>query len=82
MTNLTLDIAHENFGIHEHFEYPPLIQDVFHGCLEIKDGYAWINEKPGWGLEIDEAMATKHPIMGEHPNEVRTPDGSVIAGTG
>jgi mannonate dehydratase len=81
MTNLTLDVTHENFGLHEHFEYPTLIQDVFHGYLEVRDGYAWINEQPGWGIEIDEALAAKHPI-GEHPNEVRTPDGSVIQGTG
>ena len=59
-----------------------LIQDVFHGYLEINDGYAWINERPGSGVEIDEAFATKHPITGERPNEVRTSDGSVIAGTG
>lgn len=82
MTNLTLDLTNQNFGIHEHFEYPPLVQDIFHGCAEIKDGYAWISEKPGWGIEIDEALAAKHPIMDERPNEMRTPDGSVIEGTG
>ena len=82
MTNLTLDLTNENFGIHEHFEYSQLVQDIFHGCLEIKDGYAWINEKPGWGIEIDEALAAKHPITDEHPNEFRTTDGSVIQGTG
>jgi mannonate dehydratase len=55
---------------------------VFHGALQIKDGYAWISEKPGWGIEVDEALAAKHPITGEHPNEFRTKDGSVIQGTG
>ncbi len=82
MANLTLDLTQNNFGIHEHFDYPPLVQDVFHGCAEIRDGYAWISEKPGWGIEIDEALAAKHPITDEHPNEMRTPDGSVIEGTG
>ena len=82
MTNLTLDLTNTNFGIHEHFDYTPLVQDIFQGCLEIKDGYAWINEKPGWGIEVDEALAAKHPIIDEHPNEFRTPDGSVIQGTG
>lgn len=82
MTNLTLDLTHQNFGIHEHFEYPALIEDVFQGCLEIKNGFAWINEKPGWGIEVDEALAAKHPITGERPNEFRTPDGSIINGTG
>jgi len=82
MTNLTLDLTHENFGIHEHFDYPPLVQDVFHGCLEIRDGYAWISDKPGWGIEVDEALAAKHPITDERPNEFRTKDGTVIQGTG
>jgi mannonate dehydratase len=82
MTNLTLDLTNTNFGIHEHFEYPQVVQDIFQGCLEIKDGYAWISEKPGWGIEVDEALAAKHPITDERPNEFRTPDGSVIQGTG
>jgi mannonate dehydratase len=50
--------------------------------VQIKDGYAWISEKPGWGIEVDEALAAKHPITDEHPNEFRTPDGTVIEGTG
>jgi mannonate dehydratase len=82
MTNLTLDLTHENFGIHEHFGYPPLVQDIFQGRVEIKNGYAWINEQPGWGIEVDEALAAKHPITDERPNEIRTIDGAVIQGTG
>ena len=42
-----------------------------------KNGYAWVNEKPGWGIEVDEALAAKHPITDEHPNEFRTPDGAL-----
>jgi mannonate dehydratase len=82
MTNLTLDLTQSNFGIHEHFGYPPIVEDIFQGCVQIKNGYAWINEKPGWGIEVDEALAAKHPINDERPNEFRTPDGSVIQGTG
>jgi mannonate dehydratase len=82
MTNLTLDLTNSNFGIHEHFGYTPLVEDIFHGCLQVKDGYAWISENPGWGIEVDEALAAKHPITDERPNEMRTPDGSFIQGTG
>ncbi len=53
MTNLTLDLTHENFGIHEHFDYPPLVKDIFRGHLQIKDGYAWISDEPGWGIEVE-----------------------------
>jgi mannonate dehydratase len=82
MTNLTLDLTHGNFGIHEHIDYPPLVQDIFQGCAEVRNGYAWINERPGWGIEVDEALAAKHPITGEHPNEFRLINGTVIQGTG
>jgi mannonate dehydratase len=82
MTNLTLDLTHGNFGIHEHIDYPPLVQDIFQGRAEIKNGYAWISERPGWGIEVDEALAAKHPITDEHPNEFRSVDGTVIQGTG
>lgn len=82
MTNLTLDLTHANFGFHEHIDYPPLVQDIFEGRAEVKNGYAWISEKPGWGIEVDEALAAKHPITGERPNEFRSIDGAVIQGTG
>jgi mannonate dehydratase len=82
MTNLTLDLTHGNFGFHEHVDYSPLVQDIFQGRAEIKNGYAWINERPGWGIEVDEALAAKHPITDEHPNEFRSIDGTVIQGTG
>ncbi len=83
VTNLTLDLTHGNFGIHEHFGYPPIVQEIFKGGgVEIKNGYAWINERPGWGIEVDEALAAKHPITDEHPNEFRAIDGAVIQGTG
>jgi mannonate dehydratase len=82
MTNLTLDLTNSNFGYHEHVDFSPLVHDIFKGVAEIKNGYAWINERPGWGIEVDEALAAKHPITDERPNEFRTIDGSVIQGTG
>jgi mannonate dehydratase len=82
MTNLTLDLTNENFGLHEHVDFPPLVHDIFQGCAEIRDGYAWVNERPGWGIEIDEALAARHPITDERPNEFRSVDGAIIQGTG
>ncbi len=38
-------------------------QEIFKGCPEMKDGYFWVNEKPGWGIEIDEKLAAKSPFM-------------------
>ncbi len=82
MTNITLDLTNNNFGYHEHIDYPPLVKDIFQGCAEVKNGYAWVSERPGWGIEVDEALAAKHPITDERPNEFRSIDGAVIQGTG
>jgi mannonate dehydratase len=82
MTNLTLDLTQSNFGIHEHVPYPKIIQDIFKGHLETRNGFAWVSEMPGWGMEIDEALAAKYPLKLEHPNEVRTPDGAIRDGDG
>lgn len=70
--NIHLDIAAHNFGIQEWSGTEPpnfVIQelkgpkdallDVFHGVPEFKDGYVYPNEKPGWGIEIDEEAAKR-----------------------
>ena len=59
-------------------------QEIFHGCPEMKDGYIWVNEKPGWGIEIDEQAAAKAPFTPGRNNlnggwgEIRKRDGTVI----
>ncbi len=55
---------------------PPIVQDIFQGRVQIKDGYAWINEKPGWGIEVDAALAAKHPINDEHRMSSALPMGA------
>jgi mannonate dehydratase len=37
------------------------VKEVFPGCPEIKNGYYYVNEAPGWGIEVDEAAAKKYP---------------------
>ena len=50
----------------------------------MKDGYLWANEKPGWGIEVDEKAAAKAPFTGGRGNlnggwgEIRRRDGTVI----
>ena len=29
------------------------VREVFEGCAEIHDGFAWANDKPGWGMEVN-----------------------------
>ena len=42
------------------------IKEVFDGYPEVRDGYVYANEKPGWGVEINMAAAAKYPFGSEH----------------
>src|SRR5262252_9410057 len=61
MANVTLDLVSYNFGIQEYSPFNDRLQEVFKGCPLMKDGYLWVNETPGWGIEIDEKLAAKYP---------------------
>ena len=82
--NVTLDLACYNFGIQEYSRFSDREQEVFHGCPVMKDGYMWVNETPGWGIEIDEAAAAKAPFTAGRNNlnggwgELRRRDGTII----
>jgi len=84
MANVTLDLVSYNFGIQEYSPFNERTQEIFHGCPEMKDGYLWVSEKPGWGIEIDEKAAAKAPFTpgGNNLNggwgEIRRRDGTVI----
>ena len=81
---LHLDLASANFGIQEGGDITGVSAEIFKGCATLKDGYLWASDKPGWGLEIDEALAAKYPYKDppDHLNgswgEIRRSDGSII----
>jgi len=84
--NIHLDLASYNFGIQESYNFPERVKEVFTGCPELKNGYYWVNELPGWGIEINEAAAKKYPFGNGERNgalnggwgEVRRRDGTII----
>lgn len=84
MAQVTLDIAIPNFGIQEYSSFNDATQEIFHGCPVLKDGYLWVNETPGWGIEIDEKAAAKYPFTQDRRNlnggwgVLRKLDGTVI----
>ncbi|HLY42381.1 MAG TPA: enolase C-terminal domain-like protein [Terracidiphilus sp.] len=82
MANVTLDLVSYNFGIQEYTPFNERTQAIFQGCPEMRDGYLWVSEKPGWGIEIDEKEAAKAPFTQSPLNggwgEIRLPDGTVI----
>jgi mannonate dehydratase len=84
MANVTLDVVSYNFGIQEYTPFNDLTQEIFHGCPEMKDGYLWVSERPGWGIEIDEKAAARAPFLSGQDKlnggwgEIRRRDGTVI----
>lgn len=59
---LALELASYNFGIHEGYVFPKETREVFPGCPEMKNGYLYANETPGFGVDIDEKLAAKFPF--------------------
>jgi mannonate dehydratase len=86
--NVTLDLVCYNFGIQEYSAFNDKTREVFDGCPVMKNGYLYINEKPGWGIEVDEKAAAKYPYgsgeRGERKSlnggwgEIRRRDGTII----
>lgn len=80
--NLHLDLACSNFGVQEAYLFSEQSREVFPGSPELHDGAMWCNERPGLGVDIDEALAANYPFP-DHPYngawpEVRRLDGTVI----
>ncbi len=81
--NVHLGLACHNFGIQEGREFTQEEQDAFPGCPVIKEGYFYINEKPGLGVDVDEKVAARFPINDDPPfdmrwGNVRKRDGTVV----
>ncbi|HVV26380.1 MAG TPA: enolase C-terminal domain-like protein [Rhizomicrobium sp.] len=83
MAMVHLDLAITNFGIQEYSEFNAAHREIFPGLPEMKNGYLHANDRPGWGIEVNEAAAAKHPFDRSNPmnggwGEVRLPDGQII----
>jgi mannonate dehydratase len=73
-----IDLAVWNFGIQESHSWSPKAQEVFSGCPTLKNGYMYINEAPGIGVDINEKEAAKYPIGTKSNWTVRKNDGTII----
>lgn len=90
--NIHIDLASRNFGVQEWSGTEPpnsVIQelrgprdallDVFPGLPEFRRGYVYANDKPGLGVELDEAEAAKYPCRHDVTTwtQTRLRDGSL-----
>jgi mannonate dehydratase len=86
--NVALDLVSYNFGVQEYSSFNDNTREVFSGVPEMKDGYLYATEAPGWGIEVNEKAAAKYPFgtgeRGERQQynggwgEVRKRDGTLI----
>lgn len=77
-----LDLSSSAFGIQEENRWPELVHELLPGTPKLPDGYAYVNEAPGLGIDINEEMARKYPMEPPPGREdgftVRSIDGSLV----
>jgi mannonate dehydratase len=78
--NLHLDLWAPNFGIQEWSRFPELVYEMFPGMPEVRGGYMYPNDRPGLGIDVDEALAAKYPCTDEvvQWTQSRLPDGGPL----
>lgn len=77
--NTHLSISAPNFGIQEwSCSIKENTYKVFPGTPEVRDGYIYLNNNPGIGVDIDEVEAAKYPCHDNFPEWTlaRLPDGT------
>lgn len=77
--NAHIDYAIWNFGIQEAVNFNEATLEVFPGSPYLKNGYMYVNEAPGLGVDLNEKAAAKYPAHYK-PGEwqVRKKDGTII----
>ena len=85
LANIALDVSSYAFGIQEASQWPDSVHEVFQGCPKLENGFFYPNEKPGWGMEIDEELAAKYDVDSRYDEPfdyswgtTRRRDGSII----
>jgi mannonate dehydratase len=76
-TNAHIDLWVPNFGIQEFSGYTPLMHEVFPHSWKQEGGYIHPGEAPGHGVDIDEALAAKHPYQRAYLPVNRLEDGTL-----
>jgi mannonate dehydratase len=74
---LHFDLSVPNFGIQEYMVHTELTDAVFPHAYSFADGFLHPGESPGLGVDIDEALAAKHPYERAYLPINRLEDGTM-----
>jgi mannonate dehydratase len=72
-----LDHAIPNFGIQEDPHYGADVYELFQGLPQYADGYFTVSERPGLGVEVDEARLRGRPYHPFFFPVIRREDGTI-----
>jgi mannonate dehydratase len=83
MAAVHLDLASWSFGIQEENHFPQNELDAFPGHAVLEGGYLYANDRPGLGIDIDEARLAQllDPEQAKRPRfmaEDRRADGTIV----
>ena len=77
-----IDLTIPSFGIQEENEFPEHVYEMMPGAARIRGGYLYGSEKPGLGIDLDEAMVARYPLTEDHRvsdwTSVRGMDGALV----
>lgn len=77
-----VDFAISSFGIQEENHFPELVHELLPGTAQLKGGYLYGNDAPGLGIDINEELAAKYPLVisprVDNWTTVRAMDGSIV----
>jgi mannonate dehydratase len=79
--NVHMDLALNNFAIQEWSMRSAREFEMFDGIPVVDRGYVFANDRPGWGIDMDLAMAARFPCDDDNPTWTvsRLPDGTIMA---
>ncbi len=78
--NWHLNVSEYNFGIQEDGSVDTLVKQVVSGGPVYRDGYLYLEDRPGIGCDIDEAAAEKYPFRRAYIPVCRSSDGALPIG--
>ncbi len=76
--NVHVDVSIPNFGVQEMVAFSDLVHEVLPGAPTFRDGYLYVSDAPGLGVDVDEKAAAKYPYERAYLPNSRRADGSVM----